>query len=171
MGFKRWSECPDEYLAQRDAADDAAGSVPDRCALCRARVTAFELRRCRECGGPCCDRCHLTVSGRVSCYGCLCLDSDDALRLMPDSGRDWPAPAAEDFARLDAGVAALLAGPPEVEAEAADAEADTVPSGAFTDAVEAECRECGEPAEAGWGGYCVPCGAEWSQGPGKLVIA
>lgn len=166
MGFKRWEECPDEYLAQRDAAEDAAGSVPDRCALCRAKTTLLDVRRCRECGGPCCDRCRLTVAGRVACYGCLCLDSDDALRLMPDSGREWPAPAAEDYARLDAQVAAFLAEPAEAdEVTAEDAEADTVPTGG----AEAACRECGEPSEAGWGGYCLPCGAEWSQGPGKLA--
>ena len=171
MSFKRMSECPDEYLAQRDAADLVAGDVPDRCALCRAKVSAFELRRCRECGGPCCERCHLSVDNRVSCFGCLKLDAEDAARLMPLAGRAWPVPAAEDFARLDAQVLAYLA--PAAEAE----EVETVEAGgevsdfALADAVETACGECGDPAEAGWGGYCAICGVEWSAGPGKLVNA
>lgn len=172
MGFKRTEECSDEYLAQRDAADDVAGAVPDRCLLCRAEVSMCALRRCRECGGPCCERCHLSVDGRVECYGCMCLDSDDAARLMPLSAREWQAPGAADYARLDALAAAYLAEPVEAEA---DLDAETRPSCAVAATAESEsegdCRECGEPAEPGWGGYCCACGAEWSTGPGKLVVA
>ena len=158
------------YHAQQEAVEIHATLRPDRCRLCKVGLEFQTIRRCRECGKPCCERCRLIDQNRVVCFRCFRLSKADQKALMPARARNARGPTKVDRQAFEATIqAALTLSEKRVATKQRWVKRNTVVK---VTALSAEkCRECGEPTEPGWGDYCVACGVEWSYGPGKVGVA
>ena len=178
------------YHAQQEAVEIHATLRPDRCRLCKVGLEFQTIRRCRECGKPCCERCRLIDQNRVVCFRCFRLSKADQKALMPARARNARGPTKVDRQALDVTIQAALTLSEKRVATKRVATKRVATKRVATKrvatkqrwekrntvvkvtALSAEkCRECGEPTEPGWGDYCVACGVEWSYGPGKVGVA
>jgi len=166
------------YQAQQNAAEICAMECPDRCRLCKTSLEFQTLRRCRECEKACCERCRLIVDkNRVMCFRCLKLSPSDQKTLMPARERKVRGPTKADLQALDAEIQAWLAAEAKQARTAKRWEKREKRKAKKNKQAKVEallietCRECGDPAEPGWGDYCLDCGVEWSYGPGKVGVA